>query len=154
MGKTRIYRIILSVITIWLFCSCSSQEKTIGDIRINSALIEMANVQKIDYENLVADVIEKNDTNAMICLYSLCDTHVFDGQYAYDHGDVLIQLVGQKGEEFGIMSLKKLNAEKMSDVAGYLNVGLEYGKNKYSGSALKDVFPKMTNFIDSVTSYK
>ena len=74
----------------------------------------------------------------------------FSDGAAYDHGAVLVDLIEKIGEEKFVQSIKTINDSEKKWIKGYLEAGIEYGSNvNIKGQTLKDVFPKIYDFLNS-----
>jgi uncharacterized protein (TIGR02145 family) len=68
---------------------------------------------------------------------------------SYDHGGVIVDLIGIIGEDNFLQALATINNREKAWVEESIDVGLEYGDNpKYKGKRLKDAFPKIYKFLD------
>lgn len=127
-------------------------KKDIDGITICTCIQDFMHTQEKEYRDNYYHLIEqslKKDKKSLKEL-SLYDLRGATGESAYDHGDVLAQLLDRLGEDFFLESLDGLSEEERGMVLGYLDVGFEYGVLNSKGKVLmtKDLYPRLYHFLD------
>ena len=70
------------------------------------------------------------------------------GEASYDHGDVLVKLIDNLGEETIISSLgSQLTRKEKREIEAYITVGLEYGSNPHHGQNPEEAFPLFYEYL-------
>jgi hypothetical protein len=105
-----------------------------------------------DYEINYSKLLEKatmNDAKSIKRLILLD----FDGAYGYDHGGVIVDLIGIIGEDKFIQSIATINIKQKKIVESYIKVGLEYGGNhNFQNKTFEEAFPKIYAFTNPVAT--
>lgn len=136
--------ILISSIIVFLCCACWGH-KEINGIEVSELLLVVSEEQNIDYCKLLNEATKGNESS--IKEIALLD---FSDGAAYDHGAVLVDLIEKIGEEKFVQSIKTINDREKKWIKGFLEVGIEYGGNvNMPGQTLKDVFPKIYDFLNS-----
>ncbi|MBQ6724949.1 MAG: hypothetical protein IJQ89_00065 [Bacteroidales bacterium] len=136
--------ILISSIIVFLCCACWGH-KEINGIEVSELLLVVSEEQNIDYCKLLNEATKGNESS--IKEIALLD---FSDGAAYDHGAVLVDLIEKIGEEKFVQSFKSLIVREKKWIKGFLEVGIEYGGNvNMQGQTLKDVFPKIYDFLNS-----
>jgi len=125
------------------FCKC--KEVKMNKIVVLELLLDVSGERHINYCKLLRNAI-KNDS-ASIRAFTLLKFH--GGESSYNHGWVIVDLIGIIGEDKFIRSLAAINDREKGGVKGYIRAGLEYGKNpRFQGKPLEEAFPKVNAFLN------
>ena len=128
-----------------LFFACisffliSCGNKVIHGIEVSELLIIASKHQCVDYCTLLNKAVE-GDT---LSIEQLALLDIYDAA-SYDHGAVLIKLIGLIGEDLFLGAINNTNADQKRKIYIYLEVGIEYGDLAISQKmSLKEQFPKI-----------
>lgn len=142
MKKIIIKIFLLSIVLFMCFACCG--RKVINDIEVSELLLIASKEQNIDYCKLLNESIKGNDSS----IRQLALLKIYDGA-GYDHGAVVVDLIGLIGEDKFIYSLTTINNEQKKWIKEYIEVGLEYGNNvNLQTQTFKEAFPKIYKFLN------
>lgn len=135
-------KILLSIILSMCFACCG--RKVINGIEVSELLLIASKEQNIDYCKLLNESIKGDDSS----IRQLALLKIYDGA-GYDHGAVVVDLIGLIGEDKFIYSLRTINNEQKKWIKEYIEVGLEYGNNpNLQTQTFKEAFPKIYEFLN------
>jgi len=135
--------IALSIVR-FIYISYFREHKIVNGIYVSGLLLAVSEYEHIDYCKLLKKAIKKDSTS--IRIFTLLE--IYDAA-SYDHGEVIVDLIGIIGEDNFLQALATINNREKAWVEGSIEVGLEYGDNpKYKGKRLKEAFPKIYKFLD------
>jgi hypothetical protein len=137
------FKWFLSIVAICL-CSISCEKKcNINGIEISPLLISNAEEQRVNY----CELVEKSFNNDAQAIKQLTLIN-FENSVGYEHGEVVVGLVSQIGEQQFLNALHGVNKSEKNKIASYLDVGLQYGNFNLNGQNVKEAFPKVYSFLN------
>lgn len=115
-------RIIYTLAIVLLLTSCSDYISVDG-IHISTHLCEIAKENYgVNYANLLEESLEGND-DSIKGFVSLS----FDGAYAYEHGEIIVELIDRIGSEQFLTTIETLNVADRTCLLSLIYAGMEYG---------------------------
>jgi hypothetical protein len=132
-----------------LFLSLISCKKdNVDGILIGDALLAHQSLsENRELENLIVRSLGP-DKSALI---KLIDFPNGGGASGYDLGFVITQIIYRIGENNFAEILQEMEWSKRSNIAGLINVGLQYGDNDYDGEMdqtnIENEFPKLHEIL-------
>jgi uncharacterized protein (TIGR02145 family) len=136
--------LIVLCIMLFIYSSYFSRYKVVHGIVVSEDVLIASEEMNIDYCKLLKKAI-KNDTASIKALTLL----EFWNAISYDHGGVIVDLIGIIGEDNFLQSLATINNREKMEVDSYLTVGLLYNySSKFHGKTLEEAFPKIYKFLD------
>lgn len=132
------YLIIMSLMIMFINCS---NGKNINGIYIpNIIYLSLENSrEEIEYDKLIINSLNR-DTVSLNRLVSL---NSFDGEAAYCHGAIIVELIDRVGEDFFIHSTDCLPMSTKKLLLSYIDVGISYRNETIDIRTTKEVFPKL-----------
>jgi uncharacterized protein (TIGR02145 family) len=116
----------------------------VNGIYVSEDLLIVSEKNNINYCKLLKKAIKKDTTS----IKALTLLEFWNG-ISYDHGGVIVDLIGIIGEDNFLQSLATINNREKMKVNSYLMVGLLYNyDSKFNGKTLEDAFPKIHKFLD------
>ena len=124
------------------FLSCNSP-CNVNNIEVSELLLIKSKENAYPYCSLLENSIE-GDENA---IRELSVLDFFDSA-GYDHGAVLVDLIGILGEKEFINAIAAVDKKERNKIEAYLDVGLMYGGNPdLEGKSGEEVFPELYAFL-------
>lgn len=133
-------RLVISLSTLLFSCEDTCE---VAEIKVSKLLIEQSSNQPYNYCGLLEGAVDNKPDS--IRLLSLLE--IFDGA-SYDHGTVLIDVIGKVGESNYVYALNKITPKQKRLVLGYLYAGVEYHyDNSIAKKNLQEIYPKVFEFL-------
>ena len=104
----------------------------------------MLNTEEYSYSALVKSSLNKDSTS----IKNLSTLKIYDAA-GYDHGAILIAIANRIGEKEYIKLLGTLTDEEKQNILSYIEVGLEYGDEKFKDKTPKEIFPYLIDYLES-----
>lgn len=137
------FKLFFSLVALF-FCIISCENKcNINGVEIGSLLIINGEEQGINY----CELVEKSFLNDNRAISQLCLLY-FENSVGYEHGEVIVSLINQIGEEQFLDAIQGINKSEKNRIESYLDVGLEYGNYNLKGKTIKETFPKVYFFLN------
>jgi hypothetical protein len=115
----------------------------VNGVRVSAVLLDL-----VEYKLNYCKLLRKATGNDAESIRAFTLLELGGGETSYEHGRVIVELIGIIGEDRFLQSLATINNMEKNKVSSYLRVGLEYGKTELQGKPLKEVFPKIYKFLD------
>jgi hypothetical protein len=71
-----------------------------------------------------------------------------DGESGYAHGFVVLEITRELGEDKVLEIISSFSKEELNIYVSYIEVGLDYESGTKKPLKLKDIFPKIDNFLN------
>lgn len=137
------YKIICFVILAIFHSSCNDKCEIKG-IEVSDLL---STVSKEKYHINYCDLLESALNGEDKDIEKISLLHFGDGT-SYDHGEVLIHLIYNIGEDKYLNAIKNVSKQDRKRLNSYFESGLLYGDLFY-GKNLDSVFPKLSKFLQN-----
>lgn len=135
---------LLIISAFLLLAGACFGNRKVGEIEVSELLLIAAKEQNTDYCSLLKGSINGNCND--IRRLALLDFH--DGA-GYDHGAILVKLIGIIGEDMFIQSISGIGNEKKQEIKNSIAVGLEYGDNSdLNKLSIEQAFPKLFFYLN------
>ena len=119
-----------------------SFDKEIGGIAVPVPMLEIASEQGCDYEGKLRKALEGDQE----CIRIFATIRFFDGEWGYDHGRILIDMIERIGEDAFLSAIENCAEDEKCAIVQNIWVGFLYGRD--NGVTLSSIFPKISDFID------
>lgn len=131
----------LLLLNVLLLCGCS-YEKSVQGICVPSIIfssLQHHKMDNIDYCKLLDNSLRKDSASLNMFVTLEC----FDGEAAYCHGTIIVEIIERIGEDYFIYSTQRLPINKRKEILSYIDVGIAYRYDKIDPRSTKEVFPKI-----------
>lgn len=143
MRKALLIKTLLLVMFLVYFTDCN-RNKSVNGVVVSELLINVSKEQHVNY----CELLKKAMNGDVEHIKQLSLLEFYEG-VGYDHGSVVVDLIGIVGEDKFIQSLATINREQKHLITSYIEAGLEYGNNpNVQGKTLKEAFPKIHTFLN------
>ncbi len=121
----------------------------IDGIKITRELYTMMNsAEKVQYKTLFKNSLDGN----LAALKDLTKFNCGGGSLCYSHGEMLVKIVDQIGEEKAVKALPSMNSQEKSYFKFLLMAGLEYGEFERNNKSqvIARRFPQLSKALEKL----